>query len=124
MARVRTATRFPLRRPMYGLEIPDVTVPGVTIAALPDPAFQQILTPEATSFLAELERTFGAERLRLLAARQERQKRLDAGEKPDFPEETAHIRAGDWKVAPLPKDLLDRRIEITGPVDRKMVINA
>jgi len=109
---------------MYGLEIPDVTVPGVTIAALPDPAFQQILTPEATSFLAELERTFGAERLRLLAARQERQKRLDAGEKPDFPEETAHIRAGDWKVAPLPKDLLDRRIEITGPVDRKMVINA
>jgi len=101
-----------------------VTVPGVTVAALPDPAFQQILTPEALAFLAQLERTFGPERLRLLDARKERQKRLDASEKPDFLKETANIRAGDWKVAPLPKDLLDRRIEITGPVDRKMVINA
>jgi len=72
----------------------------------------------------ELERKFGSERLRLLDARKERQMRLDAGEKPDFLKETASIRAGDWKVAPLPKDLADRRIEITGPVDRKMVINA
>jgi malate synthase len=101
-----------------------VTVPGVTVAALPDPAFQQILTPEALAFLAELERKFGPERLRLLEARKDRQKRLDAGEKPDFLKETAQIRSNDWKVAPLPKDLLDRRIEITGPVDRKMVINA
>jgi malate synthase len=97
---------------------------GVAVAPLPDSAFQQILTDEALAFLAELERTFGPERLRLLEARKERQKRLDAGEKPDFLKETARIRAGDWKVAPLPKDLLDRRIEITGPVDRKMVINA
>jgi malate synthase len=101
-----------------------VSLPGVSVAPLPDSTFQQILTPEALSFLAELERTFGPERLRLLELRKERQKRLDAGEKPDFLKETAHIRGGDWKVAPLPKDLLDRRIEITGPVDRKMVINA
>jgi len=110
--------------PIYGLEKSEVTLPGVTVAALPDPAFQQVLTSEALAFLAELERKFGPERLRLLEARKERQSRLDAGEKPDFLKETAQIRAGDWKVAPLPKDLLDRRIEITGPVDRKMVINA
>jgi malate synthase len=60
----------------------------------------------------------------LLAARVERQKRLDAGERPDFLPETRHIREGDWKVSPLPADLQDRRVEITGPVDRKMVINA
>jgi malate synthase len=101
-----------------------VSLPGVSVAPLPESAFQQILTPEALSFLVELERTFGPERLRLLDVRTERQARLDAGEKLSFLKETAHIRAGDWKVAPLPKDLADRRIEITGPVDRKMVINA
>jgi len=85
-------------------------LPGVSVAPLPESTFQQILTPEAVAFLAELERTFGPERLRLLDARREQQKRLDVGEKPDFLKETAHIRAGDWKVAPLPKDLLDRRI--------------
>jgi malate synthase len=106
------------------LEKVDVSVPGVSVSPLPDAAFQKILTPEALAFLAALERKFGAERLRLLEARKERQKRLDAGEKPDFLKETAQIRSSDWKVAPLPKDLLDRRIEITGPVDRKMVINA
>jgi malate synthase len=110
--------------PIYGLEKFEVTLPGVSVAPLPDPAFQQILTPEALGFLAELERKFGPERLRLLEARKQRQKRLEAGEKPDFLKETAQIRAGDWKVASLPRDLLDRRIEITGPVDRKMVINA
>ena len=101
-----------------------MTLHGVSVAPLPDSTFQQILTPEALGFLVELERKFGPERLRLLDARTERQERLDAGEKPDFLKETAQIRAGDWKVAPLPKDLADRRIEITGPVDRKMVINA
>jgi malate synthase len=101
-----------------------VTLPGVTVAPLPDPAFQQVLTNEALAFVVELERKFRAERLRLLELRAERQKHFDKGEKPDFLRQTAHIRAGDWKVAPLPKDLLDRRIEITGPVDRKMVINA
>ncbi|HWA50523.1 MAG TPA: malate synthase A, partial [Dongiaceae bacterium] len=97
---------------------------GVSVAKLPDPALEQVLTSDALAFLVGLERKFGPERLRLLEARKERQARLDAGEKPDFLKETAQIRAGDWKVAKLPKDLLDRRIEITGPVDRKMVINA
>jgi malate synthase len=97
---------------------------GVSVAKLPDLALEQVLTPEALAFLVALERKFGAERLRLLELRKERQAKLDTGEKPDFLKETAQIRAGDWKVAKLPKDLLDRRIEITGPVDRKMVINA
>jgi malate synthase len=110
--------------PKYGLEKSEVTLPGVVVAPLPDPSFQQILSPEALSFIVELERTFTPERLRLLELRQERQRHFDKGEKPDFLRHTAHIRAGDWKVAPLPKDLLDRRIEITGPIDRKMVINA
>jgi malate synthase len=106
------------------LEKFDVTVPGVLVAPLPDSAFQLILSDEALAFLAELERRFGPACLRLLEARKERQKRLDAGEKPGFLKATAQVRAGDWKVAPLPRDLLDRRVEITGPVDRKMVINA
>ncbi len=121
---MRIATRSLSSILIFGLERFDVTLPGVSVAPLPESTFQQILTPEALAFLVELERKFGPERLRLLDARRERQKRLDAGEKPDFLKETAQIRAGDWKVAPLPKDLLDRRIEITGPVDRKMVINA
>ncbi len=101
-----------------------MTLPGVSVAPLPDSVFQPVLTTEALAFVVELERKFSAERQRLLEARAERQKHFDKGEKPDFLKQTAHIRAGDWKVAPLPKDLLDRRIEITGPVDRKMVINA
>jgi malate synthase len=87
-------------------------------------AHAEILTPEAIAFLVELERRFAGERRRLLALRQERQARLDAGERPDFLAETKGIRDGDWTVAPLPVDLLDRRVEITGPTDRKMVINA
>ncbi|HEX9464399.1 MAG TPA: malate synthase A [Alphaproteobacteria bacterium] len=97
---------------------------GVTIEAPIDDAFAEILTPEAVAFIAGLQRKFGERRLELLARRQQRQARLDAGEKPDFLAETAAIRAGDWTVGPLPKDLLDRRVEITGPTDRKMVINA
>jgi malate synthase len=84
----------------------------------------EILTPEALAFVASLQREFGAERLRLLAAREERQAELDAGALPDFLEETREIRDGDWRVAPVPDELQDRRVEITGPVDRKMVINA
>src|SRR5690606_31354044 len=67
---------------------------------------------------------FGSRRRELLAKRAERQARLDAGERPDFLAETASVRSGDWRVAPAPKDLADRRVEITGPVDRKMMINA
>jgi malate synthase len=84
----------------------------------------EILTPEALAFVAALQREFGAERARLLAAREERQAELDAGTLPDFLPETRDVRESDWQVAPAPADLQDRRVEITGPVDRKMVINA
>ena len=86
--------------------------------------FSEILTPAALEFVANLQRKFGPARENLLAQRAERQKALDEGEVLDFLPETAHVRAGDWQVAPAPPDLLDRRVEITGPVDRKMVINA
>src|SRR3984957_3130687 len=86
--------------------------------------YAEILTPEAVAFVVGLQRTFNEQRKELLAARVERQKRLDSGERPDFLKETKHIRESEWTVAPLPKDLLDRRVEITGPVDRKMIINA
>jgi malate synthase len=84
----------------------------------------EILTPDALAFVAALQRRFGPERERLLAARTERQQRLDAGELPDFLDETREIRESNWKIAPVPAGLQDRRVEITGPVDRKMVINA
>jgi malate synthase len=85
----------------------------------------RILTPEALAFVADLQREFGPTRSKLLAAREERQKRIAAGELPDFLAETSAVREDpDWRVAPAPRDLLDRRVEITGPVDRKMVINA
>jgi malate synthase len=86
--------------------------------------YEQILSPAALQFIADLQRRFGAERDRLLARRAELQAKLDRGWKPDFLAETRSLRESDWTVAPLPKDLLDRRVEITGPVDRKMVINA
>ncbi len=97
---------------------------GLTIKAEITPEFETILTPQALEFVAKLHRSFNGRRKELLAARQARQARLDAGEMPDFLPETKHIREGDWTVAPLPADLLDRRVEITGPVDRKMIINA
>jgi malate synthase len=83
-----------------------------------------VLTSEATEFLTLLQREFGGEREELLAARQARARRLRDGELPDFLEETRSVREGDWRVPPAPADLADRRVEITGPTDRKMVINA
>lgn len=83
-----------------------------------------VLTPEATLFLTDLERAFCERRIGLLARRAERTERLHAGELPDFLPETADVRAGDWRVSPTPEEIADRRVEITGPVDRKMVINA
>jgi malate synthase len=83
-----------------------------------------LLTPEALDFLAALHRRFDAARLARLSSRRERQAAFDAGQAPDFREDTVALRAGDWRVAPLPTALLDRRVEITGPVDPKMVINA
>ncbi|MBL8379729.1 MAG: malate synthase A [Burkholderiales bacterium] len=102
-----------------------VYAPGIEINAPVTPEFAEILTPEAMSFVARLQRGFGRRREELLAARAERQKEWDAGKLPGFLPETAHIRADDtWRVNPCPADLQDRRVEITGPVDRKMVINA
>ena len=83
-----------------------------------------VLTPEAVEFLTELERRFGPRRRELLAARHARAERLRDGELPDFLPETRAVREGGWRVAPVPPELQDRRVEITGPVDRKMVINA
>ncbi len=84
----------------------------------------QILTPEAQAFLAKLARTFEDRRQDLLARRRVRQQQIDAGHLPDFLPETRTIREQEWTVAPIPPDLVDRRVEITGPVDRKMIINA
>ena len=101
------------------------TIPrGVEIVGRLKPGYDRVLTPEAVAFVVELQRTFGAERQRLLERRAETQTRLDQGWKPDFLPQTKSVRDGDWAVASLPKDLLDRRVEITGPTDRKMVINA
>jgi malate synthase len=86
--------------------------------------YAEILTPEAVAFVVGLQQTFNKRRKELLEARSARQKRLDEGERPDFLKGTKDIRESEWTVAPLPKDLLDRRVEITGPVDRKMIINA
>ncbi|HUJ49653.1 MAG TPA: hypothetical protein VLW25_05625, partial [Bryobacteraceae bacterium] len=84
----------------------------------------EVLTREACEFLAQLAVTFEPRRQELLARRKVRQQQLDAGAMPDFLPETASIREKEWTVAPIPKDLADRRVEITGPVDRKMIINA
>jgi len=104
--------------------INSAAVSGVTITAKNGPGYETILTPEAIKFVAALERRFGARRHELLVRRREVQARIDSGWTPDFLPETAAIRTGDWTIAPTPKDLQDRRVEITGPVDRKMVINA
>ncbi|MGH2752416.1 MAG: malate synthase A [Actinomycetota bacterium] len=85
---------------------------------------EEVVTGAALEFVAGLQREFDPERRRLLDRRRERQQRLDAGESLDFSSHTGGVRKGDWKVASLPADLQDRRVEITGPTDRKMVINA
>jgi malate synthase len=97
---------------------------GMEITGLIQPGYETILTPEALALVARLTRAFEPRRQELLAARTARAARLDAGERPDFLPDTAHIRNGDWRIAPLPDALQCRRVEITGPVERKMVINA
>jgi malate synthase len=87
-------------------------------------ATADVLTPDAVAFLTDLQRAFGARRIDVLARRVERAGRLAAGQLPDFQAETAAVREGDWQIAPFPDEIADRRVEITGPVDRKMVINA
>ena len=88
------------------------------------PGYESILNPDALLFLADLERRFGRQRRNLLEDREDRQDRFDYGEFPTFLPETAHVRAGMWEVDPIPAPLRDRRVELTGPVDRKMMINA
>ncbi len=97
---------------------------GVSIEAPMQRGFEGILSSEALALVAKLHRTFEPRRRELLAKRVALAKRLDAGERPDFLAETRHIREDSWKIAPLPPDLQRRRVEITGPVERKMVINA
>src|SRR5580692_880351 len=97
---------------------------GVVVRGPLAPRFAEILTPQALAFVAALHRQFDTRRIALLQARTLRQARLSKGELPDFLPETHHIRDANWRVAPIPADLLDRRVEITGPVDRKMIINA
>ena len=97
---------------------------GIEIRGEITPEFAEILTPEALAFVAGLQRAGNSRRLELLQRRAERQQAINDGVMPDFLPETADIRAAEWTVAPIPPDLQDRRVEITGPVDRKMVINA
>ena len=97
---------------------------GVQITGRMTPEYAGVLTTEAIAFLVSLHRQLDARRLELLQRRVARQAELDAGKLPDFLPETKHVRESDWKVAPVPADLQDRRTEITGPTDRKMVINA
>src|SRR2546427_3443881 len=101
-------------------------VPSASIQVLQPapPDCADVLRPAALEFLAELARRFEPVRRELLERRRARQREIDAGRLPDFLPETRHIRDRDWTVAPIPRDLLDRRVEITGPVERKMLINA
>src|SRR3984957_667665 len=101
-----------------------VTAPTVTIEGKQGAAEAEILTPQALEFLGGLASNFEAERQRLLAARVVRTEVLRTGKLYDFLTETASVRQSEWRVAPIPADLQDRRVEITGPVERKMVINA
>src|SRR5207248_1631680 len=97
---------------------------GIEIRGEMASGFDQVLTRDALALVAKLQREFGQRRIECLNRRQDRQARLDAGESLDFLSETKHIRDADWTCASIPADLRDRRVEITGPTDRKMVINA
>ena len=97
---------------------------GVELRVPAEGRDEELLSPDALAFVAELHRHFDGTRRELLAVRAERQARIDAGELPDFLPETREVRESDWRTASIPADLQDRRVEITGPVDRKMVINA
>ncbi|MCZ8217430.1 MAG: malate synthase A, partial [Cyclobacteriaceae bacterium] len=94
----------------------------ITGAVLPQE--ERVLTQGALEFILKLHNEFAQRRFLLLEARRKRQQQLDQGKLPDFLPETAYIRGGDWRVASIPASLQDRRVEITGPVDRKMIINA
>ena len=97
---------------------------GIEVIGALTPAYRKVLTPEALKFVAKLVRKHAPRREALLALRVERQARIDAGKLPNFLPETRKVRAGKWTIKGIPADLQDRRVEITGPVDRKMIINA
>lgn len=101
-----------------------LTKSNVQITGEAVPGMEEILTPEALEFIEKLHTRFDKRRIELLEKRQVRQQELDSGKKLDFLPETKEIREGDWKIAPLPEDMKDRRVEITGPTNRKMLINA
>jgi malate synthase len=107
-----------------GMRAPAARVTGVAIGGRTAPRYEEVLTAPALAFLADLHRRFDAARRHLLAARAEQQLRYDAGERPGFLAATRSVREADWRIAPIPSDLQDRRVEITGPVDRKMIVNA
>src|SRR6204780_456163 len=98
--------------------------PAVDVSRRPVERAEEVLSAKALELLASLHRRFNARRLELLELRHRRQADIDRGMLPDFLPETAQIRAADWRIAPVPADLADRRVEITGPVDRKMIVNA
>ncbi|HEY9784737.1 MAG TPA: hypothetical protein V6D17_04980, partial [Candidatus Obscuribacterales bacterium] len=100
------------------------TISRLHILGQMPPEFEEILTEEALRFIGDLHAAFNRQRLLLLAQRSLVQADLQKGRNPTFPEETAHIRAANWKVCDAPDDLIERRVEITGPVERKMMINA
>jgi malate synthase len=106
------------------MNIPLPLPPGVEIRAKTPAEYATILTPQALAFVAKLARKFEARRRELMTARARRQAEFDAGKLPDFLPGTRSVRETGWTVAPVPRDLLDRRVEITGPTDRKMVVNA
>jgi malate synthase len=97
---------------------------GLEVLAKPPAGCEDVLSEEALAFIGGLVAEFGGRRAALLRRRAERQQAFDAGALPDFLADTAEVRAGDWRCAPVPRELEDRRVEITGPTDRKMIINA
>ncbi len=98
--------------------------PGVELRRDPVPGSDRVLTDDALAFVADLNRRFGPSRISLIERRQERQRELDAGVRPDFLVATRQVRESAWTVAPAPPDFDDRRVEITGPAEPKMLINA
>ena len=97
---------------------------GIYISATVSNEMKKILTPGALEFISSIHKEFNPTRLQLLEQRTLRQNEINSGYKPDFLTETEHVRQANWKISPVPIDLQDRRVEITGPVNRKMIINA
>lgn len=102
----------------------ETKISNITVRGPMNQGYERILTKDALQFLEQLERKFGPRRRELLQHRKRREEEIQKGKLPQFLKETESIRQGNWTIAPLPKDLQDRRVEITGPVDRKMIINA